>query len=682
MQANKKITRHICPRNCFSSCGLLGVTSGEKLIKISGDPKHGYTKGKLCPKGFNYLNIVYHPERLKYPLRRKKNRNEWTRISWGEAIDIIAKKILELEERYGSHESLALNKYSGNFGVLHSAAEGFFNSLGKTTRTIGSPCWSAGLDAHYYDFGNYQTSDLRDLEHSKLIIMWGVNPTWTSIHALQYINSAKGKGALTMTIDPIYTETAKKSDYYIQVNPGSDGALALALAKVIIENGWESSDFIENYTIGWEAFKSYLSKVDLQYFCEQCGQAPETIKRLARLLVERSPLFIWTGFGLQRHANGGQNIRAINALAALTGNIGKKGSGSHFAQQITNKFPFAIMDYYAPGISPENNIRPVDINNFATEINNLKDPPVNFLWVSCRNLLSQTAERDSLIKVLKALEFIVVVDLFLTPTAKYADIILPTTTFFEEWDIVSSYWHHWIGINEPAIAPYYESKTELEIAQLLSKRLNELKQGSCHFPVEGTALDFIEEEFTEEIYKLLNISHWKQLLDGPRRANIPRTAWRNLKFTTPSGKFEFYSERAAQNNLPAIANYVEIVNKFENNYPYWLLTTHCQYSLNSQFLNIYSFKKINPEPIVYIHPSLASEKNIEHGSLVKIYNQFGETILKAHYSKDVAKHVLLYLDHNIVVNNLIPFHPTDMGKVCTGSNGIAFYDVFVNIEKV
>lgn len=680
MKTTSKLTRHVCPRNCYSSCGLLGITSHGKLQKIAGDPAHGYTKGKLCPKGFNYLNLVYHPERLKYPMKRQSYRSKkWIRISWDEAIDMIAHKILELNNRYGSNQSLALNKYSGNFGVLHSAVEGFFNSLGKTSRAIGSPCWSAGLDAHYYDFGNYQTSDLADMEHAKLVILWGVNAAWTSIHSLQYINRAKENGAIIMTIDPIFTETAKKSHYFIQVNPGSDGALALAVAKVIIQNGWEDREFINEHTKGWKQFKQYVQNTNLEYLSQECGQSIEAIEKLAKLFTMHSPVFIWTGFGLQRHANGGQNIRAINALAALTGNIGKRGSGSHFAQQTTNKFSYHILNYFPPGITKENNIRPIDINHFASEALSLTDPPIKFLWVSCRNLLSQTAERNELIKVLQSLEFIVTVDLFFTRTADYANLVLPTTTFFEEWDIVSSYWHHWIGINQPAIPPYYESKSELEIAQLLSKRLNELQTGSCFFPTEGSATDFIEKEFNEELYDLLQISHWKELLESPKKANISQTAWEKLNFTTPSYKFEFFSERAKENNLPPIASYVKIDRPYKADFPYWLLTTHSQYSLNSQFQNIYSLKKLYPEPIAYIHPTLAAEKKLQHGSMAKLYNQYGETILKINLSTDVPKHTILYLHDNLSVNSLIPATSTDMGKVCTGSDGLAFYDVFVNI---
>ncbi len=580
------------------------------------------------------------------------------------------------------HISLALNKYSGNFGILHQAVEGMFNSLGPTTRAVGSPCWSSGLDAFYYDFGEHRTSDLEEMMQADTIVLWGINPVWTSIHALPFLYRAKERGATLITIDPIYTATAKKSDLYIQVKPGGDGALAIAVAKMLMEKGEIDFRFIAEHTVGWEELRFELENISMEKALLQAGQRRETVERLASFMGKDRNLFIWIGFGLQRHRNGGQNIRSINALAAMTGNIGKKGSGVHFAHDPAWKFPHRITKHIPAGFEEKEIIRPVDINNFAEELLRMEDPPVKLLWISCRNLLTQNPDRALLEKVLSSMEMIITVDLFLTPTASISDIVLPAATPFEEWDLVASYWHHWISINQPAIAPYGESKSDLEIAKAIAKRLNERSPGMSAFPWWKSAEEFIEEEFTEEICAKLHISHWRELLNGPRKILGEETAWEGHRFSTPSGKFEFFSSRAKEAGLPPLSMQLS-ESKVEEKYPYVLLIIHDPYRLNSQFQNIPALKKASGEPFFLIHPSLAKKKGIEPGRMVRIYNDYGEVLLRAYPSIEISPDTLQLINGSrLPINRLIPFIPSDMGRAVTGASGMAFNDTRVEIEKI
>lgn len=682
MDNNYKVTRHVCPRNCYSSCAMLGYTTNGKLIKINGDKKHGYINGKLCPKGYNYLSHVYHPERLKFPMiQSKRGSGEWSRITWEEAIEVICKKILELFDRYNTNLSVALNKYSGNFGILHNSVEGFFNSLGQTTRALGSPCWSSGLDASIYDYGNYKNSNPEQLSHADTIILWGGNPVWTSIHSVPYLYEAKKKGAKIITIDPVYTATAKKSDVYVQIKPGTDGALALALSKYIYENNRHNQQFIADYTFGFDVFLNYIKSIELDDLLQECGLKTDILDAIAENFIKGKNTIIWIGFGFQRNVNGGQNIRAINALMAMTGNIGKKGSGVMYAQMESWDFSNRITKYYNHGFSEENCVRSISLNKFAHALQEEKDPPIKMLWISCRNLLAQNPDQKLLEKLMIDLELIVTVDQFLTPTAQLSDIVLPATTNFEEWDVVPSYWHHWIGINEPAIEPYYESKSDLEISCMLAKRLNELRTGFSTFPFNKSVEDFIEEEFTEKIYEKLGIINWRELLDGPKLLDIPDIAWENKQFETPSGKFEFYSERALKNGKSPIAHYSLSDNKKMQD-QFLLLTNHGQFNLNSQFNNLNIVQKGKKEPIVYIHPISATEKGLKNYSRVSVYNEIGEIKLKCVFSYDVHPSILLvHGDHNLV-NRLTSFTPTDMGEVSSGFEGMAFNSIYVSIEEM
>lgn len=676
------VTRHVCPRNCYSSCAMLGYTINGKLTKITGDKKHGYTKGKLCPKGYNYLSHVYHPERLKYPMMQsKRGSGEWIRITWEKAIDIISEKIIELYDRYDSNLSVALNKYSGNFGILHNGVEGFFNSLGQATRAVGSPCWSSGLDAAIYDFGNNKTSDPEQMVYADTIILWGSNPVWTSIHSVPYIYEAKKREATIVTIDPVYTATAKKSDVYVQINPGTDGAVALAIAKYLYEKKELDELFIKDYTLGFDVFLNYIQSLKMEELLKECGLKLETIAAIADTLAEGKNAIVWVGFGLQRNINGGQNIRAIHALMAMTGNIGKQGSGVLYAQMGSLEFSNQITSYFNHGFTKGDCFRSIDMNDFASDLQATENPPIKMLWISCRNLLTQNPDQKLLQKMLSYLELIVTVDQFLTPTAQLSDIVLPTTTNFEEWDIVPSYWHYWIGINEPAIEPYYESKSDLEIVCLLAKKLNELRPGFSTFPYDKSVEDFIEEEFTNDIYEKLGIRHWKELLDGPRLLEVPKIAWENKQFETPSGKFEFCSERALINGKSPIAEYF-VSNPTDKKNMFLLLTNHGQFDLNSQFKNLDLIQNGKKEPIVYIHPKSASKKGLRNDSRVSVYNDQGEIKLKCRLSHEVHPSILLVQANHSLVNRLISFTPTDMGEVATGNQGMAFNSVYVNIKEI
>lgn len=680
MEETYSITRHVCPRNCYSTCSMLGFTKNGRLEKVAGDPKHRYTKGLLCSKGYNYINYVYHPERLKYPMVQiPRGSGNWQRISWREALDRIAEKIIELYGRYGTHESLALNKYSGNMGILHHAMEGFFNGLGSTSRAVGNPCWSAGMDAIHYDFGEHQTSDMEDILHAKTIILWGINPVWTSIHAMNYIYEAQKQGAKVVAIDPIYTETAKKSDVFIQVKPNSDGALAAAIAKYLLDHQLYDADFLSQHTVGWEELINHLQSLSMDEALAQCGQTIEAIQFLAESFCKNRPAFVWIGFGMQRHQNGGQNIRAINALAAMTGNIGVKGSGVQFGQRSTWKFTYNILN---PTDAQQNTAnRHLDFNDFANELQKQEDPPIRFLWITCRNLLTQSSNVEQLKKALAPLELIVTVEQFLTETAQFSDLVLPATTLFEEWEIMPSYWHHWISINEPAIEPYYESKSDLEIARLLSQQLNESIEGFSSFPTKMTDEQFIEQEFTDEFYQNMGITHWRELLDGPRRMDLSKTAWETKEFKTPSGKIELFSMQASKNQLSPFG--MGLSKEAENTlYPYRVLLNHEPFRINSQFRNLDSFKKIMKDPCIYLHPALAEKKNIQAESFVRLFNENGEIVMRAKLSNDVNPETLLIYPNHPLINTLITFKEADMGMVVSGGKGNALNDLQVNIQKL
>jgi anaerobic selenocysteine-containing dehydrogenase len=701
--------RNACPRNCYDTCGMVSYVKDGVLQFVEGEPTSTYTKGGLCVKGFSYPRTVYSPDRIKYPMKQiGRGSGNWQRISWDEALDTIAKKLLEIKKKDDSMLGMALTKYSGNFGITHYGVEGMMSSLGYTTRFVGTPCWPAGIDAQNFDMGNMWCNDPEDMVNSKYIIIWGANPTSCSIHSMKYVFEAKRRGAKVVVIDTHLTQTAAKADEFWEVKPGSDGALALGMARYMVDQGLVDKAWVQKNGFGYDEFESYLKdKVTLEWGCQQAGLPVEAVRRVVEEFATAKPATIWIGYGMQRHINGGQNVRAIDALVAMSGNVGKPGGGARYGHLMTWGFNYAAMVQKQPegskgfvgATGPKGEFdtgqgadakakytdRAVNINKIAQEILDAKDPPIRVLWVANKNVVSQDFDRNKIIEAFKKLELIVAVDLFFNQTVEQADIVLPTVTPFEDWTVNVSYWHYWIHLNEQAIQPLFEAKSDVEIAGALSARLNSLEKGSCTFPTDVSAKDWMVKEFNDGIYKSFGINSWEDLKKGAKKFAMASSAsWADLKFGTPSGKYEFKSETCEKNGHPAMPVHLPGREAYA---PYRLLTPHSKYNLHSQFQNLDWMLDYNPEPLVYVHPKLAKEKGIGDGDMVRVFNKVGEQQVRARLTNNVPADTLLMYEgwygqkNKFNVNNLVDDTSSDMGKFKTGSPGVAIHDQFADIEK-
>lgn len=657
------ITRHMCPRNCYDSCPMLAYTSHGRIDHITGDSLTPGAAKQLCSKSNQILSTVYHKDRLLYPmLQHERGSGHWQRISWDTAIDIIAHKILDLKERFHSTLPLCLNKYSGNFGLLRNACEGMFNSLGPTTQTIGTPCFSSGIDAQKLDFGGNVTSQTQSLVNSKLILLWGVNPAWTAIHTMPPLYAARECGAKIVVIDPIRTETASKADYYIQLRPGSDAALALLLLCRL----YARHDLIteSNKIKGLEEFLTGLTKIDQSKLLAAVDQPDETIDFLVELIAAHHPMHIWAGFGLQRHLQGGLTIRLIDALSMLTNNIGIAGGGVNFADREAFQLPYFIKQC-------RDDTRFVNINQFSHTLQTLKDPPVRLLWIACRNLWSQDVGLQELHALWQNLELIVTADKFLTPTAQMSDIVLPVTTEFEDLDIYTGYFQQWLGINERAIPPQGETKSDLEIARLLTRRLNELAPGTSTFPAHLTDEEFLDRELPESLCLSIGIKNWRQLRKGAIKVRPTPIAWEGQHFATDDGKFHC---------CPIPQNLVQLLPSEEM--PFYFITPHAQQNINSQIHT--RLKELSEYPIVYLHPQPAKQRGLSESQQVILWNQYGKLTGIVCFDSSLPPDVILCYQGSSkhgTVNALNGGRVSDLGSLSTGAPGVALYDVLVNIRR-
>ncbi|EMG9923374.1 molybdopterin-dependent oxidoreductase [Citrobacter freundii] len=698
-----KIYRNACPRNCYDTCSLKTWVKDDVITFVEGAPESTFTHGTPCVKGLSYPRRVYSPDRIKYPMVQDvRGSGNWRRISWDEAMQRIATKMLEIKKKDGSMLGLAMTKYSGKFGVLNYAVEGMMSSLGYTTRFAGTPCWPAGIDAQNYDMGDMWCNDPEDFVKAKYIIIWGANPAWCSMHTMKYIYQAREKGAKVVVIDPLLTQTAAKADLYLRVRPGSDGALALGMARHLVDKGLVDQDFVNNYSHGYPEFEAYLrNSVTVEWASEICGLSADVIRQLAEEFTAVNPATVWIGYGMQRHVNGGANVRAIDAFVAMTGNIGIEGGGARYGHLHTWGFNYNAMlqkppvgsigmpgaagttsEFGSAGEVAQYSDRSLNINQTAKGILEANEPPVRMLWVACKNPFAQDFDRSKMEKAFEKLEMVVCADQFFNETVQHADIVLPVTTAFEEWNVDASYWHYWLSINQPAIKPMYEAKCDLEIAVLLSRTINKLEPGSCTFPQEFNHKCWLDQEFNDGMAKMFGISSWDDLLDGPKKAILPSSAaWYDRKFKTPSGKFEFRSELCEKNGHTALPEYKP---EAKSTLPFHLFTPHVQFGIHSQFINLDWMQVFYPEPFVYMHPISAEKRGIAENDLVKVFNTVGEVELRAKVTANVPEDFLVMYEawfpkRKYNVQNVVADTPADMGLMKTGAPGAAIHSQFADI---
>ncbi|QLW85000.1 molybdopterin-dependent oxidoreductase [Citrobacter freundii] len=698
-----KIYRNACPRNCYDTCSLKTWVKDDVITFVEGAPESTFTHGTPCVKGLSYPRRVYSPDRIKYPMVQDvRGSGNWRRISWDEAMQRIATKMLEIKKKDGSMLGLAMTKYSGKFGVLNYAVEGMMSSLGYTTRFAGTPCWPAGIDAQNYDMGDMWCNDPEDFVKAKYIIIWGANPAWCSMHTMKYIYQAREKGAKVVVIDPLLTQTAAKADLYLRVRPGSDGALALGMARHLVDKGLVDQDFVNNYSHGYPEFEAYLrNSVTVEWASEICGLSADVIRQLAEEFTAVNPATVWIGYGMQRHVNGGANVRAIDAFVAMTGNIGIEGGGARYGHLHTWGFNYNAMlqkppvgsigmpgaagttsEFGSAGEVAQYSDRSLNINQTAKGILEANEPPVRMLWVACKNPFAQDFDRSKMEKAFEKLEMVVCADQFFNETVQHADIVLPVTTAFEEWNVDASHWHYWLSINQPAIKPMYEAKCDLEIAVLLSRTINKLEPGSCTFPQEFNHKRWLDQEFNDGMAKMFGISSWDDLLDGPKKAILPSSAaWYDRKFKTPSGKFEFRSELCEKNGHTALPEYKP---EAKSTLPFHLFTPHVQFGIHSQFINLDWMQVFYPEPFVYMHPISAEKRGIAENDLVKVFNTVGEVELRAKVTANVPEDFLVMYEawfpkRKYNVQNVVADTPADMGLMKTGAPGAAIHSQFADI---
>jgi anaerobic selenocysteine-containing dehydrogenase len=569
----------------------------------------------------------------------------------------------------------------------------FWRLFGGCTTTYGDLCWPAGLEATRLTLGENEHNAPWDLAHARLLILWGKNSAETNIHQMEFIDAAIAKGARLVVIDPRRTETAERAELLIQPRPGTDGALALAVAHRLIEQGRIDHEFVAEHVHGFPEFRDLARGHPPSWAASVCEIPVSHIDAMADLLADVRPATICAGYGMQRYTNSGQTVRALIALLALTGNLGRRGAGWQFANLQSHVFD-AVRDPIAfyPPEEPDGTIRvSISMARLGRDMRAARDPKLEMIWVERGNPVTQNPETPAVLEALRALKFRVVVDQFLTDTAREADIVLPAKSMFEQSDVITAYWHPYIQFKQKVLDPPGQVKPESEIYRRLAHRLGfPADEIARHFPGESDAEIEAWLEARLEPFPGLTL---ERLRAGPALPPGHREiAFSDLVFPTPTGKIELVSEEAAARwGVDALPRYVEPVESVRGSspeggdskgvrYPLHFMTPNTKNRIHSQFNNLRMIREVSPGPTLSIHPDDAGARGIGDGDRVVVYNDRGRIVVPARLDFGMKAGCVCvtngwWIGEGGTVNFCSKGRGTDMG------HGAAFHENLVEVVR-
>lgn len=640
-----------CPHDCPDCCALeTQVDEQGRAVSIRGRANHPVTRGWLCAKVNRYLERVYHPERLLYPMRRvgPKGSGTFTRISWEEAIAEITSHWRDISERHGSQCILPYS-YAGTLGLVQGAVTDsrFWNRLGAC-RLERAICGHAAEEAVLLTIGGRLAPPPEMLVHSKLIVIWGSNPASTAPHVMPFIRQAQRNGSRVIVIDPLRTLTARSADQHIQPFPGTDAALALGMMHVMVTEGLHKPDWIAQHTLGWEHLLERIMQFPPERAAQITGLAEETIIQFARSYATTSPAILRLTDGINRHTNGGQTIRTLACLPAVTGQYGLPGGGLMYSTSDWLKWNKAILGREHDESCPPAP-RTLNMNRLGSILTGEADPPIYSLYVYNANPVASSPNAGKIVEGLQRDDlFTVVHDLFETDTARYADIVLPATSQLEQVDLHKPYGHLTLQYNMPAIAPLGEARSNWDVMRDLAAAMG--FQDSWLQDDANTVIGEVLAATAPYNSYLDGITLERLQTEGAIPLAIPvedQVPFANGIFRTPSGKVEIYSLQAAAKGYDPVPGWVpEVESKVEKNVSVPtdarlpLLCPAAHHFVSSTFGNLERMKTKEGAPTLRIHPSDAEARGIRSGQLVRVSNERGWCRLVADVTNDVRPGVL------------------------------------------
>ena len=602
--------RTTCNRDCPDSCGILVTVKDGRVVEHVGDPEHGVTRGFLCHRGNHYLERFYSDERLRHPQRRTKSG--WERIGWNDALDLVAERLAHHREQDGPLSALAVS-YSGIKGLVTKLLwRKFWAHFGGATTTRGGLSVEAAQAAQVRDFGRAGTHAPDDLAYSKAIVIWGKNVAVTRVHAVPFIKEARARGAELLVIDPVCCATARMADHHLALRPGSDGMLAIGVARLLLEWGAIDEGFVAERCLGFAKYAEKIRSVELHEVCAATDLAREELERLAQVYAETKPLATLIGLGPAYWRDGGSTIRLIDALAAITGNLGVPGGGAQ-----TDLDGGEGLDLTAFEDLPAAESRRLLLPRLGEEILAATYPPLRVGFVAGANPAATCPDTGRVREGLRSLEFLVVVDQFMTATAELADLVLPCTTYLEMEDLVCAYGHGWLSLCQEVVPPLGEARSDADIMRALAGRLG-----------FGPALAGDSREWIERMLRPLDdprLSYEELKQRAAVNPGLPRIPFADGRFDTSSGKCELVDDFDPRSHEPHPGQLR-------------LMATKSLKMVNAQ---------INPEdlavePVVRAHPATIAEEGLVDDRLIFVESEAGRVRARLRADESVRRDVLLF----------------------------------------
>jgi anaerobic selenocysteine-containing dehydrogenase len=628
----------LCNRDCPDVCSIVATVEDGRVTQLRGDKDHPITRGFLCARTSRFLETQYSPDRLTTPLVRRNGR--LAPASWDEALDLVAAQLTQIRRESGP-EAIFHYKSGGAMGLVKHVTDYFFELFGPTTVKKGDICSGAGEWAQLLDFGDFETNDVFDLGRAKQILVWGKNVYVSSPHLIPVLREARERGAHLLLVDPVHHRTAEVCDRNLQPRPGSDFALAMAAARVLFDRGWTHPD-AAHWCDHLAGFRALAESRSIAEWCDDTDLPDSAAEDIARCLHD-GPTTILVGWGMGRRLNGGGIVRAIDALAAITGNVGVPGAGVSFETKRKRAFDLAFLETKARRFITE----PL----FGPEILAAKDPPIRAVWVSCANPVAMLPDSAQVARALETRDFVVVVDSFLTDTAERAHVVLPTTTLLEDDDVLGSYGHHYVGASTPVVAPPPGVRSDLEITQALAARvgLGEQLTGDArawkrrmmgHLETRGVTLEQLE----------------RGVVRNPMLRDL---VYEGRAFATPNGRANLMVAAPPPPARPSAE------------YPLFLMSVSTDRTQASQWAR-------PPEgpAIVTVHPDAAA--GVTDGGLARLESVIGAIPVRVRHDARQRRDVALvpkggHFRARMSANALV------RARLSDGGEGAALYDELVRI---
>ncbi len=633
MSSVTRTVRTSC-RMCHGVCQVLVEVQGDRVVKVAGDPDSPTSRGYICPKGKASVELLYHPDRLKYPLRRvgKKGEDKWERITWDEAVSEISGKLAKIKSEFGP-EYFALMQGTGRPYTVFNAR--FANGFGTPNFVApGHICFFPRVSASGITMGGLPISDIYGLggQTPACMIIWGCNiPQTGAADGMcgNMLQKAAVRAKELIVVDPRRTTMAEKAQHWACLKPGTDGALALALLNVVVTEELIDREFVNNYTSGYDELVTHIQSYTPEWASAITGIEAEDIKSIARIYATTKPASIHWGNGMDMSLSPFHTARALLILRAITGNIDRPGGdvlwvspdNLHSVSPLVNQ-DILGMDW----VSPEKRALAVDGGRyrfvpfvhpptFWRSIVEAKPYRVKAVWIVGSNPLLTHTNTETIEKALDLLDFLVVSDFFLTPTAKYADIVLPAATWLEQDDI-ANFHKIWCVLSRTKITQIGEVRDDREVILDVAKRLGMDKafpwnslDAYLNWVFEDADIDF--KDFTDETIRLGDMQYFKYKTEG---------------FHTPSGKFEIYSKTLESMGVDPLPVFRELEIVTSPDYPYILTTAKVREFFHSEGRQLPSLRQANPHPLIEIHPKTARTIGIEAGDWVWVETRAGKRI--------------------------------------------------------